>query len=74
MMRMGMGVEMGITKDEMGMDQGWNGNGENEMAHRLIHLLAFTCALMRRQPYQPRAVRTDGRNRACLPTFTTLWS
>ena len=59
---------------ELGMDQGWDGNGENDMAHcshLQIHLLKFPCAFIRRQPHQPRAVMTDGENKACLLTFTT---
>ena len=73
---MGMGLEMGmgVTKDGMGMDQGWDGNGKNEMAHCShlhIYLPKFTCAFVRRQPYQPRAVRADEENRTCLLTFIT---
>ena len=71
-MRIGMGMEMekGVTKDGMGMDQGWNGNRENEMTYCLhlhTHLPTFTCAFVRRQRQQPRAVRTDGGNRTCSP-------
>ena len=43
--------------------QGWDGNGENDMAHcshLQIHLPPFTCAFERRQQHQPRVVRTDG--------------
>ena len=66
----GIGIYYGDGNgNSNGHYQGWDGNGENEMAHRShqhIHLPTFTCAFVRRQPHQPKEVRTDGGNRSCL--------
>ena len=51
-----MGMGTGVTKNGMAMDQGWNGNGDNDMAH-CSHL------------HQPRAIRTDGENRTYVSSY-----
>lgn len=51
------------TEDGMGMDHGWDGNGEKEMVHCLLTPASIYSRLCE------KAMRIDGENRTYMPTY-----